>query len=219
MGILKQLLTLKLHPSGWPVIACMIMVGLIVGLTVGAPITLSFGLASLGIYLFRVQSPIIPIDKDVMLAPVSGKISNVSTLATEVEWILPSQQYKKIGIRCDLLFAASLHAPISMKIIGKKIVADESSRQIILTAETIDVAEIRTKSYVSEKFLLVFATAIPYWFPVCDVEINDTLVAGQNFGFLTFGGQVDLYVSNQFLTSRIGKQTCIAGETILARGV
>ena len=51
----------------------------------------------------------------------------------------------------------------------------------------------------------------------CDVEINDTLSQGQVFGFLSFGGHMDLYVPSHFSPLRIVKQTCIAGETILAK--
>ena len=214
MGFFKQVQSVKIYPSGWPFVALLSVVGFLIGSILDTPILLMFGLMAIGIYFFRIKTPIITTNHDIMMAPVSGTVSHVEQINLPDNLPITPQQYLKIGIRCGLLCPASLHAPTSIKILNKQKVKDISSRKIVITAITQGVA----KNKASEELVLVFSSAIPPWFPECEVEINDTLSQGQIFGFLSFGGQMDLYVPDHFSPLRIVNQTCIAGETILARG-
>ena len=214
MGIFKQVQLLKIHPSGWPLVALLCMGGFLIGSFWEAPILVTVGSVAVGIYLFRIQTPTIPNNQGIITAPVSGKVSDVEQIHSPDTLLIPPRQYLKIGIRCGLFYPASLHAPTSIKILDKQKADDGSSRKIIITATTTDLAQ----NNVSEELILVFSSVIPRWFSECDVEINDTLSQGQIFGFLSFGGQMDLYVPKHFSALRIVNQTCIAGETILARG-
>ena len=214
MGIFKQVQSIKFHPSGWPFVACFSIGGFLIGSILGAPILVMAGSVAVGIYLFRIQTPTILNNQAIITAPVSGKISDVEQTNSPDILRIESRQYLKIGIRCSLFYPASLHAPISIKIINKQKVEDVSSRKIIITAKTMDL----TQNDLPEELILVFSSTIQSWFPECDVEINDTLSQGQMFGFLAFGGQMDLYVPSHLLPLSVVNQTCIAGETILTRG-
>lgn len=213
MSILKQLQSLKIHPSGWPVVALLCMGGFLIGAFWEAPILVMVGSIAVGIYLFRFQTPTIPTNQGIITAPVSGKISAVEQISSPDIVSIPPRQYLKIGIRCGLFYPASLHALTSIKIKDKQKLEDASSRKIMITATTTDLAQ----NNEPEELILVFSSVIPRWYPECDVEINDTLSQGQVFGFLSFGGQLDLYVPSHFSPLRIVNQTCIAGETILAK--
>jgi hypothetical protein len=171
------------------------------------------GSIAVGIYLFRFQTPTIPTNQGIITAPVSGEISAVEPINSPDIVSIPPRQYVKIGIRCGLFYPASLHAPTSIEIKDKQKLEDASSRKIMITATTTDLAH----NNEPEELILVFSSVIPRWYPECDVEINDTLSQGQVFGFLSFGGHMDLYVPSHFSPLRIVNQTCIAGETILAK--
>ena len=213
MGFFRLVQSIRIYPSGWPFVALLSMMGFLIGSILDTPFLFMFGLMALGIYFFRIKTPIISPNHDIMMAPVSGTVSHVEQINLPDNLPITPKQYLKIGIRCGLLCSASLHAPTSIKILNKQKVKDVSGRKIIITAITQGIAQNKA----SEELLLVLSSAIPRWFPECDVEINDTLSQGQVFGFLSFGGQMDLYVPSHFSPLRIVNQTCIAGETILAK--
>ena len=214
MGFFKQVQSIKIYPSGWLFVAFLGMVGFLIGSILDTPILFMFGLMAVGVNFFRIKTPIISTNLDIITAPVSGKVSYVGQINLPDKLPITPQQYLKIGIRCGLLCPTSLHAPTSIKILNKQKVKDVSSRKIVITAKTQSLGQNKA----SEELVLGFCSAIPRWFPECDVEINDTLSQGQIFGFLSFGSQMDLYVPDHFSPLRIVNQTCIAGETILARG-
>lgn len=213
MSILKQLQSLKIHPSGWPFVALLCMGGFLIGAFWETPILVMVGSIAVGIYLFRFQTPTIPTNQGIITAPVSGEISAVEPINSPDIVSIPPRQYVKIGIRCGLFYPASLHAPTSIKIKDKQKLEDASSRKIMITATTTDLAQ----NNEPEDLVMIFSSVMPRWYPECDVEINDTLSQGQVFGFLSFGGQMDLYVPSHFSPLRIVNQICIAGETILAK--
>ena len=214
MVFFKQVKSIKIYPSGWPFVALAGMVGFLIGSILNAPILFMSSLMAVGIYFFRIRMPIISKNYGIMTAPVSGKVSHVEKINSPDNLPIPPQQYLKIGITCGSLCSASIHSPTSIKILNKQKVKDASFRKILIKATTQNLPQNK----VSEELLLVFSSAIPHWFPECDVEVNDTLSQGQIFGFLTFGRQVDLYVPTHFWSSHVVNQTCIAGETIIARG-
>ena len=213
MSILKQLQSLKIHPSGCPFVALLCMGGFLIGAFWETPILVMVGSIAVGIYLFRFQTPTIPTNQGIITAPVSGEISAVEPINSPDIVSIPPRQYVKIGIRCGLFYPASLHAPTSIKIKDKQKLEDASSRKIMITATTTDLAQ----NNEPEDLVMIFSSVMPRWYPECDVEINDTLSQGQVFGFLSFGGQMDLYVPSHFSPLRIVNQICIAGETILAK--
>ena len=71
MSILKQLQSLKIHPSGWPFVALLCMGGFLIGAFWEAPILVMVGSIAVGIYLFRFQTPTIPTNQGIITAPVS----------------------------------------------------------------------------------------------------------------------------------------------------
>jgi len=214
MSILKQVQSIKIHPSGWPFVALLCIGGFVVGSILEAPILFMVGSIALGIFIFRIKAPTVPTNQGIITAPISGKISEIENMRFPDTLFIPPQRYLKIGIRCGILYPASLHSPMSVNIIDKQKVEDAASRKTIITATIKDLVQNNS----SQELILVFSSAIPRWFPECDVEIDDTLSQGQMFGFLSFGGQMDLYLPGQFTPLRIVNQTCIAGETIIARG-
>ena len=115
-------------------------------------------------------------------------------------------------IRCGLSTVASVHAPTSMKILQKQRIEEASGRSILIRASVLASEE----NSEFEEIMMIFSSSIPYLFPECNIEIEDTLSKGQNFGFIPFGGKLDLLVPNNFSLLTIENQTSISGETVLA---
>ena len=94
----------------------------------------------------------------------------------------------------------------------KQKIEDTNRRSILIKALILDSIENNN----SGEIIMIFSSSMSFLYPECSVEVQDTLSKGQNFGFLPFGGKLDLLVSDNFSTSRVVSQTCISGETILA---
>ena len=212
MGVINRVKIIKPHASGWPFIAVIALSGFIIGTVFGIPFIFSFCFTLVAIYLFRIQQSIISLDQNAIVAPLNGTITHTETNNLPYELVPFYQPYKHIGIRCGLLSAASLHAPASLKIIQKQKIQDTNRRSILIKALILDSIENNN----SEEIIMIFSSSMFFLYPECSVEVHDTLSRGQNFGFLSFGGKLNLLVSDNFSTSRAVNQTCISGETILA---
>ena len=213
MGGIKQLEIIKIHPSGWPYIAGIATVSFLIGTLLGLPITLFICSTLFVMFLFRVKTPIISTEQKLILAPLSGKIEKITEIISPYKFFLLHASVQKIVIRCGLFTSASLHAPTSMQIMQKQKIEEASSRLILLRASLLE-----TEGYDdSDEILMIFSSTVPYLFSECNIEIGDTLSKGQTFGFLPFGGKLDLLVPEYFSLKKIENQTCTSGETILAK--
>ena len=56
MSILKQVQSIKIHPSGWPFVALLCIGGFVVGSILEAPILFMVGSIALGIFIFLDQN-------------------------------------------------------------------------------------------------------------------------------------------------------------------
>ena len=212
MGVRKQLRTIRIHPSVWPFMASIAIGSFLIDLMLGWPFVFIVCSSLLTIYLFRVQKPTISGEQNVILAPLSGKITEITEIISPHKSFFFFIAVQKIEIRCGLLSAASIHAPTSMKIVQKEKIQERSSRFLLIRALVLNIKEKDDP----DEIVMIFRSSMPFLFPECNIEIEDTLAKGQNFGILAFGGKLDLLVSNNFLSLRIKNQTSIAGETILA---
>ena len=181
------------------------------GTVFGIPFIFSICFALVAIYLFRIQLSTISLDQNAIVAPLNGTITHAETNNFPYKLVPFYLPYKNIGIQCGLLSAASLHAPASLKIIQKQKIEDTNRRSILIKALILD-----SLNNNSGEIIMIFSSSMSFLYPECNVEVQDTLSKGQNFGFLPFGGKLDLLVSDNFSTSRVVNQTCISGETILA---
>ena len=80
MGFFKQVQSIKIYPSGWPFVALLGMVGFLFGSILDTPILFMSGLMAIGVYFFRIKTPIIATNLDIITAPVSGKVSYVGQI-------------------------------------------------------------------------------------------------------------------------------------------
>ena len=213
MGVIKQLGIIKIHPSGWPYIAGIAIGSFLIGSMLGLPIILFICSALFVMFLFRIKTPTISMEQKLILAPLSGKLEQITKIISPYKSFLVHVSVQKIVIRCGLLTEASLHAPTSMKIMQKQKIEEASNRLILLRASLLE-----TEGYDdSDEIMMIFSSSVPYLFPECNIETGDTLLKGQTFGFLPFGGKLDLLIPEYFSLKKIENQTCISGETTLAK--
>ena len=207
----------KLHKEGYRFLAIAAVITFILLLISNFFGIISF-IITLWIYYFFRDPERFPInDKNYLLSPADGVISQISEINGPIELGLENKKFTRVSIFMNVFDCHVNRIPSSGKIDkifykpGKYINAsfdkasDENERNYIKM----------TNSNGDELILVQIAGLIARRI-VCEIKENDETKQGNKFGMIRFGSRVDLYFNNYQLMVKINQKT-IAGETIIAR--
>ena len=207
----------KLHKEGYRFLAIAAVVTFILLL-----ISNFFGIISLIItiwmyYFFRDPERFPINDKNYLLSPADGVVSQITEVNGPIELGLENKKFTRVSIFMNVFDCHVNRIPSFGKIdkifykSGKYINAsfdkasDENERNYIKM----------TNSNGDELILVQIAGLIARRI-VCEIKENDETKQGNKFGMIRFGSRVDLYFNNYQSMININQKT-IAGETIIAR--
>ena len=207
----------KLHKEGYRFLAIAVAVTFILLL-----ISNFFGVISLFItiwiyYFFRDPERFSINDKNYLVSPADGVISQVTEVNGPIELGLEKRKFKRVSIFMNIFDCHVNRVPCHGKISqifykpGKYINAsfdkasDENERNYV-----------KMKSSNGEELILVQIAGLIARRIVCDVKENEEIKQGDKFGMIRFGSRVDLYFENYQLMVRQNQKT-VAGETIIAK--
>ena len=207
----------KLHKEGYRFLAIAAVVTFILLLISNFFGIISF-IITIWIYYFFRDPERFPInDKNYLLSPADGVISQITEVNGPIELGLENKKFTRVSIFMNVFDCHVNRIPSSGKIdkifykSGKYINAsldkasDENERNYVKM----------TNSNGDELILVQIAGLIARRI-VCEIKENDEIKQGNKFGMIRFGSRVDLYFHNHQLMVNINQKT-IAGETILAR--
>jgi len=197
----------KLTKYGWPqvvILPALVLAAMAVCLLVGmrflplwATCSIEAILAVVLIWLlsfFRDPYRSVPADKNILLAPADGKITDIE-LVEENDFI--GGAALRIGIFLNIFDVHINRAPCNVKVEkitykpGKyKNAANPQSGRV---NESNDLALIRTDSPSERLIIRQISGAIARRI-VCDVSQGQELSGGQKFGMIKFGSRTELYV-------------------------
>ena len=216
MDILKHFL-FKIHKEGVIYILGMAGISILLSL-IFSGVLLFFGLLTLAVALFfRDPDRITPLGDQWVVAPADGIVTAVetSTLPPEVDGIEGTRT--RISIFLSVLDVHVNRVPATGVIrqthyhAGKFLSAtldkssDENERQ------TVVMETPEGKSLIFVQIAGLIARRI-----VCDLNIDDSVQAGERFGIIRFGSRMDVYLPNGVTPQVVIGQRMIGGETILA---
>ena len=207
----------KLHREGYRFVAIAAVVTFILLL-----INNYLGLIGLVIsiwiyYFFRDPERFSINDKNYLVSPADGVISQVTEVNGPTELGLEKRKFKRVSIFMNIFDCHVNRVPCHGKISqifykpGKYINAsfdkasDENERNYV-----------KMKSPNGEELILVQIAGLIARRIVCDVKENEEIEQGDKFGMIRFGSRVDLYFENYQLMVRQNQKT-VAGETIIAK--
>jgi len=207
----------KLHKEGYRFLAIAAVVAFILLL-----ISNFFGIISIiltiWIYYFFRDPERFPInDKNYLLSPADGVVSQITEVNGPIELGLENKKFTRVSIFMNVFDCHVNRIPSSGKIdkifykSGKYINAsfdkasDENERNYVKM----------TNSNGDELVFVQIAGLIARRI-VCEIKENDETKQGNKFGMIRFGSRVDLYFNNYQSMVNINQKT-IAGETIIAR--
>ena len=207
----------KLHKEGYRFLAIAAVVTFILLLISNFFGIISF-IITIWVYYFFRDPERFPInDKNYLLSPADGVVSQITEVNGPIELGLENKKFTRVSIFMNVFDCHVNRIPSSGKIdkifykSGKYINAsfdkasDENERNYVKM----------TNSSGDELVLVQIAGLIARRI-VCEIKENDEIKQGNKFGMIRFGSRVDLYFNNYQSMVNINQKT-IAGETIIAR--
>jgi len=207
----------KLHKEGYRFLAIAAVITFILLLISNFFGIISF-IITIWVYYFFRDPERFPInDKNYLLSPADGVVSQITEVNGPIELGLENKKFTRVSIFMNVFDCHVNRIPSSGKIdkifykSGKYINAsldkasDENERNYVKM----------TNSNGDELILVQIAGLIARRI-VCEIKENDEIKQGNKFGILGFGSRVDLYFENYQLMIRQNQKT-IAGETIIAK--
>ena len=207
----------KLHKEGYRFLAIAAATTFILLLISNFFGIISF-IITIWVYYFFRDPERFPInDKNYLLSPADGVISQITEVNGPIELGLENKKFTRVSIFMNVFDCHVNRIPSSGKIdkifykSGKYINAsfdkasDENERNYVKM----------TNSNGDELVLVQIAGLIARRI-VCEIKENDETKQGNKFGMIRFGSRVDLYFNNYQSMVNINQKT-IAGETIIAR--
>ena len=207
----------KLHKEGYRFLTIAAVVTFILLLISNFFGIISF-IITIWVYYFFRDPERFPInDKNYLLSPADGVVSQIAEVNGPIELGLENKKFTRVSIFMNVFDCHVNRIPSSGKIdkifykSGKYINAsfdkasDENERNYVKM----------TNSNGDELVLVQIAGLIARRI-VCEIKENDETKQGNKFGMIRFGSRVDLYFNNYQSMVNINQKT-IAGETIIAR--
>ena len=207
----------KLHKEGYRFLVIAAVVTFILLLISNFFGIISFIITIWIYYFFRDPERFSIKDKNYLVSPADGVISQVTEVNGPTELGLEKRKFKRISIFMNIFDCHVNRVPCHGKISqifykpGKYINAsfdkasDENERNYV-----------KIKSPNGEELILVQIAGLIARRIVCDVKENEEIEQGDKFGMIRFGSRVDLYFENYQLMVRQNQKT-VAGETIIAK--
>lgn len=183
------------HPiiarEGWPFLAGIVIISLLVTLWSPSASVVFWLLSLFVLQFFRDPARLAPDGDAHVLSPADGRIVAVE----EVEDVYAQRQALKISVFMNVFNVHSNRAPVNGTVqsityfpgkffnaaLDKASLENERNAMVLRTASGHTVTAVQVAGLVAKRIL-------------CYAKENDTLYAGQRYGFIRFGSRVDVYL-------------------------
>ena len=207
----------KLHKEGYRFLAIAAAVTFILLLISNFFGIISFIVTLWIYYFFRDPERFSINDKNYLVSPADGVISQITEVNGPIELGLEKRKFKRVSIFMNIFDCHVNRVPCHGKISqifytpGQYINASLDK-----ASEENERNYVKIKSSSGEELILVQIAGLVARRIVCDVKENEEIKQGDKFGMIRFGSRVDLYFENYQLMVRQNQKT-VAGETIIAK--
>ena len=207
----------KLHKEGYRFLAIAAVVTFILLLISNFFGIISF-IITIWVYYFFRDPERFPInDKNYLLSPADGVVSQITEVNGPIELGLENKKFTRVSVFMNVFDCHVNRIPSSGKI--DKIFYKSGK---YINASFDKASEENERNYVKmtnsngDELVFVQIAGLIARRIVCEIKENDETKQGNKFGMIRFGSRVDLYFNNYQSMVNINQKT-IAGETIIAR--
>ena len=206
----------RLHKEGYRFLAIAIVITFVLLL-----ISNFLGLISLIItiwiyYFFRDPTRYSINDKNYLISPADGVISQIVEINGPKELGLENKKFTRISIFMNIFNCHVNRVPTSGKIskifykAGKFLNASLDKASIDNERNYVRMIDENGNDLILVQIAGLIARRI-----VCEIKEDEKIEQGDKFGIIRFGSRVDLYFENYQLLVKLNQKT-ISGETIIA---
>ena len=218
---IKTSILTPIHPAGIPFIAIFFILTIIIGWLWNPLYFIGIILTLWCVYFFRNPVRITPILSgsnlnNLIISPADGKVIEITEITPTKEIGLPEGKWKRISIFMNVFDVHVNRSPMLGQITHKKYIpgsffnasldkASQENERLILNMDTENgkkIAFVQIAGLVARRI-------------ICDVDIGNSLKAGEVFGLIRFGSRVDIYFPFDVAVMVLKGQKMIAGETII----
>ena len=168
------------------------------------------------LYFFRNPDRITPDHENLIISPADGVISQIKKMAPPEVLKMGSAPCYRISVFMNVFNVHVNRSPISGTV---KTIHYHAGKFINASLDKASDHNERQYFMVENKDLKVGFCQIAGLIARrirCDIQVDDTIKAGERFGLIRFGSRVDVYLPESITPRVIEGQIAIAGETILA---
>ena len=207
----------KLHKEGYRFLTIAAVVTFILLLISNFFGIISF-IITIWVYYFFRDPERFPInDKNYLLSPADGCVSQITEVNGPIEFGLENKKFTRVSIFMNVFDCHVNRIPASGKIdkifykSGKYINASFDK-----ASEENERNYVKIKNTNGDELVLVQIAGLIARRIVCEISEKDKIKQGDKFGIIKFGSRVDLYFENYQLLVQQNQKT-IAGETLIAK--
>ena len=206
-----------IHREGYPFIAIGLVLALVLGHWVWAPLGWLFAVLTLWVcYFFRDPVRVTPLRDGLVVSPADGRVSMIVTAVPPAETGLAAEPMTRISVFMNVFDCHVNRAPVSGRIVEQvytpglflnaeldKASEDNERNAVVIETSGLRIGVVQIAGLVARRI-------------VTFVREGDEVAAGQRIGLIRFGSRVDVYLplSAQILAGL--DQMALAGETVLA---
>ena len=206
-----------IHREGYPFIAIGLVLALVLGHWVWAPLGWLFAVLTLWVcYFFRDPVRVTPLRDGLVVSPADGRVSMIVTAVPPAETGLAAEPMTRISVFLNVFDCHVNRAPVSGRIVEQvytpglflnaeldKASEDNERNAVVIETSGLRIGVVQIAGLVARRI-------------VTFVREGDEVAAGQRIGLIRFGSRVDVYLplSAQILAGL--DQMALAGETVLA---
>jgi phosphatidylserine decarboxylase len=207
----------KIHKEGYRFLAIAAFITFVLLLISKFLGFISFVLTMWVYYFFRDPDRFPIEDKNYLVSPADGVVSQIIETKGPVELGLENKKFTRVSIFMNVINCHVNRVPCDGKI--DKIIYKPGKYINASLDKASDENErnyVQLKSVNGDTFVLVQIAGLIARRIVCEIAENDELKQGDRFGIIRFGSRVDLYFENYKLLVKKNQKT-IAGETLVAK--
>lgn len=179
---------------------------------------LGTGLTAWCVYFFRDPDRVTPVRPGLIVAPADGVVQAIDNASPPPELNMDDKARTRISIFMNVFNVHVNRVPTDGEIIGLAYrpgkflnatldkASEDNERQAVHLRTAVgdcDLAVVQIAGLIARRI-------------VCELELGQTVAAGERFGMIRFGSRVDVYLDAGLVPLVVVGQTTVAGETILA---
>ena len=205
-----------IHREGWKFSVISLLISIFLATTVPLLSFFGFSITFFILWFFRDPDRNTPNEEGKIISPADGKVCLIDSSTPPKELNYGNEKMLRVCIFMNVFNVHVNRSPMLGQITYKKYIpgsffnasldkASEKNERLILNMDTENgnkIAFVQIAGLVARRI-------------ICDVDIGNSLIAGEIFGLIRFGSRVDVYLPKTFKSEvKVGDKT-IAGETII----